>query len=50
MKKPKETPMDIRLQGYEVLEKTAKQCATSGRVLVPKHWVGKQVKIVRLQP
>jgi hypothetical protein len=43
-------PMEIRLLGYEVVEKTAKQCATSARVLVPKHWIGKRVKVVRVEP
>ena len=42
--------MDIRMVGYEVIEKVAKPCATSGRVLVPKHWVGKRVKAVLVEP
>ncbi|MDH7595363.1 MAG: DUF2080 family transposase-associated protein [Candidatus Bathyarchaeota archaeon] len=36
--------------GYEVVEKVAKLCATSARILVPKDWVGKRVKVVRLDP
>lgn len=43
-------PMDIHMEGYEVVEKTAKQCSTSARVLVPKSWIGKQVRVVRLEP
>ena len=43
-------PMEIRMEGYEVVEKVAKPCATSARVLVPKSWVGKRVRIVRLDP
>jgi len=46
----REKPIEIRMLGYEVVEKTAKQCATSARVLVPKSWVGKRVRIVRLDP
>ena len=42
--------MDIRMVGYEVVEKEAKPCATSGRILVPKHWVGKRVKAVLVEP
>lgn len=42
-------PMEIRLLGFEVVEKTARQCATSARVLVPKAWIGRRVKIVRLE-
>ena len=49
-KKTREKPMTISMEGYEVVEKTAKQCATSARVLVPKHWIGKLVRVVRLDP
>ncbi len=48
-----EQPMEIRMEGYEVvekIEKIAKPCATSARVLVPKGWIGKKVRIVRLEP
>ncbi|GBE54955.1 hypothetical protein BMS3Bbin15_01119 [archaeon BMS3Bbin15] len=38
------------MEGYEVVEKIAKPCATSARVLVPKGWIGKKVRIVRLEP
>ncbi len=50
MKNAMNEPMEIRMLGYEVVEKTAKPCATSARVLVPKRWIGKRVKIVRLEP
>lgn len=45
-----EKPIEIRMEGYEVVEKVAMQCATSARVLVPKSWVGKRVRVVRLEP
>jgi len=45
-----EQSMDIRMTGYEVVEKVAKPCATSARILVPKHWIGKRVKAVRIDP
>jgi putative transposon-encoded protein len=45
-----EKPMEIRMLGFEVVEKVAKPCATSARILVPKHWVGKRVRAVRLDP
>lgn len=45
-----EKPMEIRMEGYEVVEKVAMQCATSARVLVPKSWIGKRVRVVRLEP
>lgn len=44
-----EEPMEIRMKGYEVVEKVAKPCATSARILVPKSWVGKKVRAVRLE-
>jgi len=43
-------PMQIQMQGYEVIDKVARQCATSARVLVPKDWIGKRVRVVRLDP
>lgn len=44
-----EQPMEIRMKGYEAVEKIAKPCATSARILVPKGWVGKKVRAVRLE-
>ena len=48
--KPKvsEKPMDIQMLGYEVIEKVVTQHATSAKVLVPRHWIGKKVRAVRL--
>lgn len=43
-------PITLTMTGYEVVEKEAKPCATSARVLVPRHWVGKRVRAVRLDP
>jgi len=43
-------PMNITMQGYEVIEKTVKPCATSARILVPKEWIGKKVRTVLLEP
>ena len=45
-----EEPMEIRMTGYEVIEKMAKPCATSARILVPRSWIGKRVRAVRLDP
>jgi len=42
--------MDIQMKGYEVVEKTAMQCSTSARILVPKDWIGKRVRAVRVDP
>lgn len=43
-------PMNITMQGYEVIEKTVKPCATSARILVPKEWIGKKVRTVLIEP
>jgi putative transposon-encoded protein len=43
-------PFEIQMQGYEVIEKIAKPCATSARIIVPRDWIGKRVRVVRLDP
>ena len=43
-------PFEIQMQGYEVVEKVAKPCATSARIIVPRDWIGKRVRVVRLDP
>jgi putative transposon-encoded protein len=45
---PAQQPITLTMTGYEVVEKEAKPCATSARILVPHHWVGKRVRAVRL--
>ena len=39
-----------KFAGYaeEMIEKTVKQSGNSGRVYLPSEWVGKHVKIIRL--
>jgi len=41
--------MTIRLTGYEVVEKRADSGGTSGRIYVPRSWVGKLVRAVRVE-
>ena len=43
-------PIEIHMTGFEVVEKVAKPCATSARIIVPKDWVGKRVRVVRIDP
>lgn len=43
-------PVTLSMKGYEVVEKVAKKCASSARILVPRHWIGKRVRAVRLDP
>lgn len=42
--------MEIKINGYQILEKTVKSSGNSGRVYVPIDWVGKRVKIILLDP
>lgn len=41
---------NIRLTGFEMLEKQVNKSGNSGRVYVPVEWVGKRVKVVLLEP
>jgi putative transposon-encoded protein len=43
-------PIRMVMEGYEVVEKIAMPCASSARILVPRHWVKKRVRAVRLDP
>ena len=42
--------MEIKINAYQIIEKTVKSSGNSGRVYVPIDWVGKKVKIVLLEP
>ena len=42
--------MQVSMTAYEVIEKTVKASGNSGRVYVPKEWVGKRVKVMLLEP
>ncbi|KXA92247.1 hypothetical protein AKJ64_03650 [candidate division MSBL1 archaeon SCGC-AAA259E17] len=35
--------------GYEVVEKVAKKGGNSGRIYVPKEWIGKKVRAVLIE-
>lgn len=41
--------MKIELEAYQVIEKEVKSSGNSGRVYVPKEWVGKRVKIILIE-
>ncbi len=43
-------PVTLQMEGYEMLEKVAMPSGTTARVLVPRHWIGKRVRVVRLDP
>ncbi|MEW5914413.1 MAG: DUF2080 family transposase-associated protein [Thermodesulfobacteriota bacterium] len=38
----------FEVHGTEVLEKQVKQSGNSGRIYLPPNWVGKRVKIIRV--
>lgn len=42
--------MEIKITGYQIIEKTVKKTGNSGRIYVPNEWVGKRVKIILLEP
>lgn len=42
--------MKIEVEGYEVLEKMVTASGNSGRVYAPSNWVGKNVKLILLEP
>ncbi len=42
--------MEVKVSAYQVIEKTVKPSGNSGRVYVPKEWVGKKVKVFLLEP
>ncbi|MFH1638364.1 MAG: DUF2080 family transposase-associated protein [Candidatus Woesearchaeota archaeon] len=42
-------PIQMRMEGFEVVEKTAEVGGNSGRIYVPKHWVGKKVRAVLVE-
>ena len=46
-KKPKST-VKFEVYGQEMLEKRVKLSGNSGRVYLPPNWVGRQVKIIRI--
>jgi len=37
------------MKGYEVVEKVADKGGNSARIYVPKHWIGKRVKVVLVE-
>ncbi len=46
-----EKPRDAKFEvyGQEMIEKVVKQSGNSGRVYLPPDWVGKRVKIIRVE-
>jgi len=49
MKRELRNPIEMKMSGFEVIEKTAESSGTSGRIYVPKKWIGKKVRAVLLE-
>lgn len=45
----KKKPIQMRMDGYEVIEKVAVRGGNSSRVYVPKKWEGKKVRVVLVE-
>jgi putative transposon-encoded protein len=41
--------VELRMNGFEMIEKTAVKGGNSGRIYVPPSWIGKKVKVVLLE-
>ncbi|MFH1641409.1 MAG: DUF2080 family transposase-associated protein [Nanoarchaeota archaeon] len=39
----------LNMEGYEVVEKTAKYSGNGAQIYVPKHWANKKVKVVLVE-
>jgi putative transposon-encoded protein len=38
----------FEVYGQEMMEKVVKKCGNSGRIYLPPDWIGKSVKIIRV--
>jgi putative transposon-encoded protein len=49
MKAIAKRPVSMQMEGFEIVEKVAESSGNSGRIYVPKKWIGKKVRAVLLQ-
>ncbi len=42
-------PIQMRMDGYEVVEKVAQAGGNSARIYVPKAWLGKKIRVVLIE-
>ena len=45
----KRKPIQMQMEGYEVVEKVAVRGGNSARIYVPKHWIGKKIRAVLIE-
>ena len=43
-----ELPSELKVTGFEMIEREVKQSGNTGRVYLPKNWIGTTVKIIRV--
>jgi len=41
--------ISMQMEGFEVIEKVAESSGNSGRIYVPKKWIGKKVRAVLIE-
>ncbi len=41
-------PSEFKVVGFEMIDREVKQSGNTGRVYLPKSWIGKRVKIIRV--
>ena len=41
--------IQMKMEGYEVVEKKVEAGGNSGRIYVPKRWIGKKVRAVLVE-
>ncbi len=44
-----DTPSKFEVYGQEMIEKHVKKSGNSGRIYLPPDWIGKKVKIIRVE-
>jgi len=49
MKPIAKRPVSMQMEGFEIVEKVAESSGNSGRIYVPKKWIGKKVRAVLIQ-
>ena len=43
-------PMDVSTKAYQVIDRPVKAMGNSGGIYLPKEWIGKQVKVLLIEP
>jgi putative transposon-encoded protein len=41
-------PSEFKVTGFEMLDRQVKRSGNTGRIYLPKNWIGKRVKIIRV--